>query len=137
MTDYVKNVNTESDEYEKKRKREAEEAVALINQAAKEKAAKEAAITDAAVAEENRAALAAADTAAVQRQITVSQAKEKLAAMGLLDSGLANATAHAAGVYQTRQTNAANAKRDAAVLSLTEALARTEAELERDRAAAV
>ena len=137
MSDYVKSVNTESDEYEKKRKREAEEAVALINQSAAEKAAEAAATTDTQMAEERQKALQSADMAAVQRYATLSQAKEKLAAMGLSSSGLAGVAAKSAQAYQTRQMNTANKKRDAAVAALAEALLNTEAKIERERAAAV
>ncbi len=137
MTDYVKQVTAATEEYTKKRKKHADEAVAQINRAAAEKAAEAAAQTDTAVQAEQRAALDTVDAAAVQRMITLSQAKERLAALGLADSGVMNATVHAAGVRESRAAVSANKKRDAAVAALTEELSRTEAAIERSRAEGV
>lgn len=136
MSEYVKNAETEAAAYEKQRKKQTEDSVAQLNAAAADAVDAAGAQTATAIRERERAWLDTVDTAAVQRAITDKQVKERLAALGLSASGLADANAHAATVTERRTAQKATRTRDEAVAALTEALTRAEQEIEHERAAA-
>ncbi len=135
MTDYVTKAAAEAEEYDKQRKQQAAEAIAQTNAAAAAEAQAALDETGAAIRDERRAALDTLDTAAVQKQLTLRQVRERMANLGLTASGTEAAGLQAAAVTETRQRQAAQRSRDEAVAALTEALRRTEATIESERAA--
>lgn len=134
---YEASALAQADAYEKERRRQAEEKIAQIR--AEADAAVQTAVdeTGDAVRAEERSFLDAVDTAAVERQVTLGQAREAVARLGLAGSGLDAANQHAAALTATRRTQTARRTRDEAVTALAEALARREEETARRRDAAV
>lgn len=136
MTDYVTKAAEEAEEYEKQRKQQAAEVIAQTNAAATTAAQAAQDKTGAAIRDERRSTLDTLDTAAVQKQLTLRQVRESMANLGLTASGTEAAWLKAAAVTEKRQQQTAERTRDEAITALTEALSRTEAEIESERAAA-
>lgn len=134
---YKKSALAQADAYEQERKKQAQEAIAQITADAEAKTQAAVDDMDAAVREEQRSLLDTVDTAAVERQVTLGQAKETLARLGLTGSGADAAGRHAAALTETRRVQTARRTRDEAVTALTEALSRREQEIARERDAAV
>lgn len=137
MSKYQQSALAEADAYEKERKQQAAETIAQITADAETKAQAALDETDAAIQDERRALLDTVDTAAVERQVALGQAKEAVARLGLTGSGLDAARQHAAAVTETRRVQTARRTRDEAVTALTEALSRREQEITQERDAAV
>ena len=136
MTEYVKSAEAEAAAYEKERKKQAADTLSALAKAAEDERQAAAADAAAAIREQHETAMTATDTAAVQKAITLSQAKERLANLGLTASGAEHAAAHAAAVTERRTAQTAHRTRDQAVAALTEALRQQETAIENERAAA-
>ena len=137
MSKYITQAAAEADAYEKQRKQQAAANVEQINAAYEQERQAAVDVTADAIRDEQRTALSQQDMAAVQKQITLKQVRERVANQGLTASGYEHAGEQAAAVTAQRRTQAAENTRDEAVRKLTEALAREEAALESKRAAAV
>ncbi|MBR2406440.1 MAG: hypothetical protein IKB04_09230 [Clostridia bacterium] len=137
MSKYITQAAAEADAYEKQRKQQAAANVEQINAAYEQERQAAVDVTADAIRDEQRTALSQQDMAAVQKQITMKQVRERVANQGLTASGYEHAGEQAAAVTAQRRTQAAENTRDEAVRKLTEALAREEAALESKRAAAV
>lgn len=137
MSKYEASALAQADAYEKERKKQADAVIAQITADADAKTQAAVDETGAAIRTEQRSLLDTVDAAAVERQVTLGQAKEALARLGLTGSGRENAARHAAAVTETRRTEHARRTRDDAVAALTEALSRREQEIAQARDAAV
>ncbi len=137
MSNYVKDAKTEADSYAKRRKQQALEVIENINaEAAAEKQAAQA-DTAAKVGAEQRTALDAWDTAAVQKQVEMQAIREAMAGWGLTASGAERASLGGAAAAAARRSSAVRRSRDDAVAALTAALRRTEQDIEGQRLADV
>ncbi len=136
MTEYEKEAIKTADEYYALRKKQAQEAVDQSNAAYAAQLEEVQTEAGDAIRREDQAVLDALDTAAVEEAVTRQQVREAMANWGLSASGTEQAHLQAARSAAVRQGERAVRERDSAVKALTEALQRTEQEIETARVAA-
>lgn len=134
MTEYEKLALQEADKYKKEVEKELQKAVEQSNAAYAAELEEVRTEADDAIRREEETVLDTLDAAAVEEEITRQQVREAMANWGLSASGTEQAHLQSAHAVATRQGESAARRRDNAVKALTEALSRTEQEIETARA---